>query len=146
MPVYFWPLTLHCLCGLLLQTKRSPSVGRSVTVVSPAKTVEPIEMPFGFCGVGWAQGTTCYGSSDLPREEAILRGEGAASCKLWRFCRKLCKNSWTAIEIRLGFGLGRAQESMYWVGCTLAPPDEYHWTVHVRRRCGLLSNFFDHLL
>jgi len=25
-----------------------PSVCRSVTVVSPAKTVEPIEMPFGF--------------------------------------------------------------------------------------------------
>jgi len=23
---------------------------------------------------------------------------------------------------------------------------EHHWTVHVRRRCGLLSNFFHHLL
>jgi len=32
------------------------------------------------------------------------------------------------------------------VGCTLAPPGEYHWIVHVRRRCGLLSNYFDHLL
>jgi len=31
------------------------SVGLSVTVVSPAKTVEPIEMPFGL-SIGWAQG------------------------------------------------------------------------------------------
>jgi len=23
---------------------------------------------------------------------------------------------------------------------------EYHWTVHVRRRCGLLSNYFDHFV
>ena len=23
---------------------------------------------------------------------------------------------------------------------------QYHWTVHVRRRCGLLSNYFNHLL
>jgi len=30
--------------------------------------------------------------------------------------------------------------------CTLAPPGEYDWTVHVRRRCGLMSNYFDHLL
>jgi len=32
------------------------SVGWSVTVVSPAKTAEPIEMPFGLC-LGWAQET-----------------------------------------------------------------------------------------
>jgi len=30
--------------------------------------------------------------------------------------------------------------------CTLAPPEEYDWTVHVRRWCGLMSNYFDHLL
>jgi len=24
-----------------------------------------------------------------------------------------------------------------YTGCTLAPPEEYDWTVHVRRRCGL---------
>ena len=28
----------------------------------------------------------------------------------------------------------------------MAPPSEYHWTVHGRRRCGLLWNYFDHLL
>jgi len=31
-------------------------------------------------------------------------------------------------------------------GCTLAPPGEYEWAVHMRRRCGLVSNYFDHLL
>ena len=29
----------------------------------------------------------------------------------------------------------------YW----LAPPDEYDRTVRVLRRCGLMSNYFDHL-
>jgi len=32
------------------------------------------------------------------------------------------------------------------VRCTLSQPGEYQWTVHVRWRCGLLSNYFDHLL
>jgi len=31
-------------------------------------------------------------------------------------------------------------------GCLFAPPGEYDWTVHVRRRCGLLSNYFNHFL
>jgi len=32
-----------------------------------------------------------------------------------------------------------------YMGCTLAPPGEYDCTVHVPRRCGLMSNYFDHL-
>ena len=32
------------------------------------------------------------------------------------------------------------------LGCTLAPPGECDGTVRVRRRCGLMSNYFDHLL
>ena len=32
------------------------------------------------------------------------------------------------------------------MGCTLAPPEEYDWTVHVWRQCNLMSNYFDHLL
>jgi len=31
-------------------------------------------------------------------------------------------------------------------GCILAQPGEYDWTVHVRRRCGLLSYYFEQLL
>ena len=32
-----------------------------------------------------------------------------------------------------------------YMGCTLAQPEEYEWTIHVRRRCGRMSNYFDHL-
>ena len=54
----------------------------------------------------------------------------------------------------LGCGLRWAEGSksspggskvLSWEG-TLAPPGEYNWTVHLRRRCGLMSNYFDHLL
>jgi len=38
----------------------SSVVSRSVTIASPVKTAEPIEMPFG-CGLGWSQGTQ-YGA------------------------------------------------------------------------------------
>ena len=33
-----------------------------------------------------------------------------------------------------------------WGTCILAPPGEYDWTVPLRRQCGLLSNYSDHLL
>jgi len=32
-----------------------------------------------------------------------------------------------------------------WLRCTLAPPGKCDWIVRVRRRCGLLSNYFDPL-
>jgi len=38
------------------------------------------------------------------------------------------------------------RHSTLYMGCTLAPPGEYYWTVRLRRRCGLMSNYFDHLL
>jgi len=31
-----------------------------------------------------------------------------------------------------------------YMGCKLAPPGEYDWTLRVRGRCGLMSNYFDH--
>jgi len=33
-----------------------------------------------------------------------------------------------------------------YMGCTLSPPGEYDWNVHVRRRCGLMSNYLHGLL
>jgi len=42
-----------------------------------------------------------------------------------------------------------AMATIFWLsiyGCTLAPPSESDWTVRVRQRCGLMSNYFDHLL
>jgi len=29
-----------------------------------------------------------------------------------------------------------------YMGCTLAPSGEYYWTVRLRRRCGLMSNYW----
>jgi len=50
------------------------------------------------------------------------------------------------IEMPFGIGLGWLQgRSMYQVWCTVAPPGEYHSTVHVRRRSGLLTNNFDNM-
>jgi len=60
-------------------------------------------------------------------------------------CSELCKMA-EPIKMSFGFGLGWAQlEANIRLGFTLAPPGEYHWTVHVLRRCGLLSNYYDHL-
>ena len=49
---------------------------------------------------------------------------------------------------RLGCELRWAQGSMYWMrctNCTLQPPGEYNQTIHVWWRCGLISNYFNHL-
>ena len=64
-------------------------------------------------------------------------------------CCELCKNGWTdgdAVWVVDSGGLKEAQVQSYSTGgtanvpsCknTLAPPGEYDWTVHVRRRCGI---------
>jgi len=49
-------------CGLLLQMFRGLGVCLSVClldiIIGGAKTIKPIEMPFGvWCGLGWSQGT-----------------------------------------------------------------------------------------
>ena len=54
----------------------SSVVCRSVTLVSPAKTAEPIEMPMG----PWNY--VLDGDPNPPWEGAILRGEGASHCKV----------------------------------------------------------------
>jgi len=43
-------------------------------------------------------------------------------------------------------GALRMPTGVYYMGCTLAPSGKYEWTVRVRRRCGLMSNYFDNLL
>jgi len=52
------------------------SVGRSVTIVSPAETDEPIEMPFGL----WARtgpGNRKLGGSPDPRGKGQFLGKGS---------------------------------------------------------------------
>jgi len=69
-----------------------------------------------------------------------------------------CEVTAEPVDLPLGCALGLAEGSMSsivfarWRQCahtwvvTLAPPGEYDWTVRLRRRCGLMSNYFDHLL
>jgi len=77
------------------------------------------------------------------------------------FCGHLCK---TAEPIEMPFalwdrmgpasGVQSCWGTLPWqpffgfiyVGCTLAPRGEYDCTVRVRRRRGLMSKYFDHLL
>jgi len=52
------------------------SVGLSVTLVNPAKTVEPIEMPFELRTRVGPGNRVLDGDPDPPWEGAILRGKG----------------------------------------------------------------------
>jgi len=57
-------------------------VGLSVTLVSPAKTAEQVEMPFGLRSRVGPGNHVLDGSPDPPWEGAILRGKGASHCKV----------------------------------------------------------------
>jgi len=43
-------------------------------------------------------------------------------------------------------GVVQMSTGVYKMGCILAQPGEYNWTVRVRWRCGLMSTYFDLLL
>jgi len=58
------------------------SVGLSVTISSPAKTAEPIEMPFELWTRVGPRNHVFDGGSDPPFEGAILKREEAAYCKM----------------------------------------------------------------
>jgi len=57
-------------------------VCRSVTLVSPAKTAPPIEMPFGLQTRVDPGNHVLDGGPDSPWEGAILGGKGASHCKV----------------------------------------------------------------
>ena len=72
---YFRPHSMHSVrirCGLLLQDGVAWSVCLFVTLVSPAKQVEPIEMPFGCLMRVGPRNHALYMGSSSPREGAIL--------------------------------------------------------------------------
>jgi len=66
----------------------------------------------------------------------------------WSVChsREPFKNGWTDRDA-IWHGLRWAKGSMCQMGgCILAQPGKCDWTVHVRRHCGLILNYFDHLV
>ena len=72
------------------------SVCRSVTLVSPAKTDKPTEMPFGLR-------TRVGPRNHPPCNVAILVGDGAAHCKVQGHSAVSCAE--TAEPIEMPFGL-----------------------------------------
>jgi len=97
---------------------------------------EPIKMPLGL----WTRVSPRYhvldGESRSPHAKGQFFGE--------RTCRGMPDNTlpwavqkWLNRSRCLGCGLQWAQGSMSYIGCTLAQPGKYGWTVQVRRRCGL---------
>jgi len=54
--------------------------------------------------------------------------------------REFCKNGSTDRDAVLDMDSDGPKQ-----GCTFAQPGEYDRSVHVQRRCGLISNFFDNL-
>jgi len=96
-------------------------------------------MPFGLRTRVGPRSHVLDGVQIAPCQWVIFRGKNvpdmlnntAVSCAKWL----------NQSRCHLGFRLGWAQGSMCWVGCTLVPPGEYHWKVHVQWRCGLLSNY-----
>jgi len=57
-----------------------------------------------------------------------------------------CKNDSTDPDVVWEVDSGGPKEACVRWGCTSLPPGKSYWTVHVRQRCGLVSNYFDHLL
>jgi len=57
-------------------------------------------------------------------------------------CLSVCWSHWWALRKRLN----RWKRGLIWAkettGCTLQSPGEYDWTIHVQRRCGLMSYAF----
>jgi len=80
--IFFGPRCSSAHVDAAVVTDVAWSVHLSVTIVSPAKTAESIEMPSGLW-IPVAQGTMyCTGVQIFPCEGAILRGKGATHCKL----------------------------------------------------------------
>ena len=63
----------------------------------------------------------------------------------WVFEVKLYHENIANIDVLTDVAMATIFGFVY-VGCTLVPHGEYDWTVRVRQRCGLMSNYSGHLL
>ena len=108
---------------------------RGLSVCPSQKTVKPIGMPFRlWTHVGSVNHALNGGSDLVTRKANFVKYRDTLP---WAVQKRL---NWS--RCRLGCGLGCVKESI--IRCTLAQPGKYGWTVRVRRRCGLMSSYFDH--
>jgi len=108
----------------------------------------------------WVQGIVSYIGVQIPHGKGQFLGKGAPIVKYRDFlpwavqkrlnrsiCRFGCGLGWaegsTTVQVQLYSPVGASVPS--WEG-TLVLPGKYNWTIRLRRRCGLMSNYFDHLL
>jgi len=100
----------------------------------PAKTSE-LRCRLGFLGLEWAQGTMGCRCGNF-------EGEGRPIAKHRHAVPSAVQKR--LIRSRCHFGvLSRVGPGNHILHvCTLAPPDQYYWTLHVMRWCGLMSNYF----
>jgi len=118
------------------------SGGKSVTTVSPAKTAERIEMPFGMWTLMFPRNHVLDGLSHPHTRRSNFGGEkGSVLDMSGDRCRYTQSDSpgGSACTVRMPIGCTR-------LGCTSAEPGEYDSTVRVLWRWGLMSNYVDHLL
>jgi len=96
--------------------------------------------------VGWPK-ETYIGWAPYPHAKGKFLGKRTSPA----IPTTLCRDPWdmqkwlNRSRCRLGCGLWWAEGSMCTWG-TLSPSGECDWTVCLRRRCCLMSNYFDHLL
>jgi len=78
--MHFWAASQYYITKMRsIVTNVASSVGLSVTIVSPAKTADPIKMSFG----SWTRvGPMDHMGSRYPREGALLGEERAAHCEV----------------------------------------------------------------
>jgi len=94
------------------------------------------------CGLGWVQGTLCLTGVQIPMQSSNFEGEKGRNIVLYRDPLPWAVQSgWTNQDAVLDMDSGGSKETCIRWGCTLAPSGEYDWTVHVRWRCGLMSNY-----
>jgi len=123
--------------GAALSVCRSVYV--SVTIVSPAKTAEAIEILFALWTRAGPRNHVLDGGPDPPVRRAILKGKGAAHCKVQGPSAVSCAK--TAVQkrldrtgCRLGYGHEWAKEA-----CVNA-------TCRIRLNCPCsVANYLDHL-
>jgi len=91
---------------------RSKDFRGDVTLLSPAKTAEPIEMPFGLKTWVGQGNHVLDGGPDPPWEGAIMRGKGASHCKYRDTLRSFVQKRQNRSRCPFGCGLGYAQGIM----------------------------------
>ena len=98
------------------------------------------------CGLGWSQRTIYLMgfTVQITQGKGQFWGEGGAAhgIKYSDTLHWAVQKGRTDRDAVWYLDSGRPKER--W-GCTMAKPGEYQWTVHVRRRCSLLSNTLTNL-